>query len=71
MKTIKYTCDNTNCLNNTESIEISKWIEIGSNNNSLYIRSYLGNNRLKFASNYSDIHFCSSECLSDFLIHKK
>ena len=50
MKTIKYTCDNTNCLNNTESIEISKWIEIGSNNNSLYIRSYLGNNRLKFAS---------------------
>ncbi len=61
MKTIKYTCDN--CNKETNDIEDNKWIEIGSNDNSLFINNHAKDRKLITLGSHSSIHFCSSSCL--------
>lgn len=66
MKTIIYKCDCSECDNKTIDIEYDKWIEIGSETNTLFVNNHLKNKHLISLSKYSSIHFCSSECLSKY-----
>lgn len=66
MKTINYKCDCQECGNVTNDIQIDEWIEIGSQDGSFFINSYLKNRRLISLGKYRDIHFCSSKCLTQY-----
>ena len=66
MKTITYKCDCSECNNQTSNIKNAKWLEIGSDNNTLFINNYLENKHLISLQKYGSIHFCSSECLSKY-----
>ena len=66
MKTITYKCDCSECGNFTNNIEKAEWIEIGSDNNTLFINNHLKNKHLISLQKYKYIHFCSSKCLSRY-----
>ena len=66
MKTITYKCDNQECNNQTKDIEYDKWIEIGSENNTLFVNNHLKDKKLISLARYEHIHFCSSKCLSKY-----
>lgn len=65
MKITAYTCDS--CEKKTENIEESKWLEIGSESNTLFINNYTHNRRIMQAEKISIMHFCSSECVMTYL----
>lgn len=71
MKTITYRCDNSDCLTETNNIEESHWIEIGSSNNKLYVNNHLLDRHLISMGNHSDIHFCSSKCFTKRFVEEK
>ena len=60
-----YKCDGRNsngddCQNTTP--KTNTWLTIGSNNDTLFVKNNLSNNRLVEMNNYQDIHFCSKDC---------
>jgi hypothetical protein len=67
MKTTIYTCDN-GCDSETEDLEHSKWIEIGSENHSLFVNNNLENRRVSHMHEYGSVHFCSLECFTEFFV---
>ena len=71
MKTIKYTCDNSDCTKQTNDIESDKWLEIGSNNNTLKVNNFFKDRKLISLGRYTDIHFCSSECFINKFVDGK
>jgi hypothetical protein len=71
MKTITYICDNSQCGTETNNIEKSKWIEIGSENNTLFVNNYLKDRKLIQLQKYDQIHFCSSKCLIEYFVDNK
>lgn len=66
MKTITYKCDCSECGNETNNIELGEWIEIGSENSTLFVNNYLNNKHIISLQRYKHIHFCSSRCLSRY-----
>ena len=68
MKTTTYVCDNITCDNETENLKHFDWIEIGSENNTLYVNNNLEDRQINFMSNHNDIHFCSSKCFTEFFV---
>ena len=66
MKITTYKCDCSECNNQTSNIEYDKWLEIGSENNTLFVNNHFKNKHLISLQKYRSIHFCSSECLSKY-----
>lgn len=66
MKTIIYTCNNDSCGLKTNDIEATKWIEIGSENNTLFVNNFLKNKAVISFERFETIHFCSSQCMAQF-----
>jgi hypothetical protein len=66
-KNITYICDNDDCKRKTGDLKQSEWIEIGSDNNSLFINNHTNDNNLISMSRYNNIHFCSSKCFHSYL----
>jgi predicted nucleic acid binding AN1-type Zn finger protein len=62
-KTITYQCNH--CAKQYSSL--LGIIEIGSSNNSFFIKSDTKRSKCKEMSNYDDLHFCSQHCLNEFL----
>ena len=65
-----YKCDgesynNGKCDNQIEKLD--GWLSIGSESDKLFIENNLPNRRLISLSNHADLHFCSKNCLIDFL----
>jgi len=68
METIIYSCDGNYCENQTHDIKLNNWVEIGSDNNTLFINNHLKQRRLISLSRHTTIHFCSSKCLTEFFV---
>lgn len=68
MKITTYKCDNDECGNETNNIKIDGWLEIGSEDNTLFINNHLKNKKLISLARYKGIHFCSSKCFINFFI---
>lgn len=66
MKITYYKCDCSECVNETSNIETAKWLEIGSEDNTLFINNFLKDKHLISLQKYKHIHFCSSECLARY-----
>lgn len=67
MKTVTYKCDSDRCKSESNNINEDKWIEIGSDNDTLFINNYTEERRLISASKNRSIHFCCSKCLNNYL----
>ena len=66
MKKVIYTCDNDECKKQTNDIKLEGWLEIGSNNGSLFVENNCIDKRLITLGNHTDIHFCSKKCFTDY-----
>lgn len=65
-----FKCNGPEC--NVTETNLDNWLVIGSNNNSLFIENNLpkkGN--IHIMSHFSDIHFCSKECVVCFFIKEE
>lgn len=63
MKTVTYKCDNEDCGKQTEFLQTNEWIEIGSEDDKLFINNFIRDAKLVSANNFSSMHFCSKSCL--------
>lgn len=62
-KTVTYQCNHCS----REFKNANEILEISSNNNSLAIINNAKGARLKTLSLYSDLHFCSQDCMNNYL----
>ena len=64
MKITEYKCDKCGTCSN----DIRHWLEIGSDTgNGLFINNNCSDAGLISMDKYSNIHFCSKECLNGYL----
>jgi hypothetical protein len=70
IKLTTYKCDFSECGNETNDIEKAGWLEIGSEDHTLFITNHLKDKHLISLKKYKHIHFCSSKCLSRYFFEE-